>query len=123
MDVFIAWLASVLASPEFTGLILTSAATAATAIAGWAVMVFRRRVLNELSAADLALLRQIASVAVTYAEQRFKEADGPAKLDAAIKAADTMIASYGLKVTVEQLRTVIEAAVYAELAHASLPDA
>ena len=108
------WLVSILSSPEFTALILTACATVTTAFVGWATIQFRKRVLHELSATDLALLRQVATVAVQYAEQKFKEMDGPTKLAEAVNVANVMIASYGLDVTVEQLYAVIEAAVYAE---------
>lgn len=108
------WLISILSSPEFTALILTACATVTTAFVGWATVQFRKRVLHDLSATDLALLRQVATVAVQYAEQKFKEMDGPAKLAEAVNVANVMIASYGLDVTVEQLYAVIEAAVYAE---------
>ena len=108
------WLVSILSSPEFTALILTACATVTTAFVGWATIQFRKRVLHDLSATDLALLRQVATVAVQYAEQKFKEMDGPTKLAEAVKVANVMIASYGLDVTVEQLYAVIEAAVYAE---------
>jgi hypothetical protein len=113
---------SILGSPEFTALILTAFATAVTSIAGYLALQFRKRILNELSVADLALLRSIAVIAVQYAEQKFKDADGPAKLDAAVEVANTMIAGYGLKVKVQQLVSIIEAAVYAETVHAAVPE-
>ena len=112
----------ILGSPEFTALVLTTFAGIVTAIVGWVAVQFRKRILNELSVSDLALLRSIAVIAVQYAEQKFKDADGPAKLDAAIEVANTMIAGYGLKVKVQQLVSIIEAAVYAELAHSTLPE-
>lgn len=114
---FPTWLQSILGSPEFTALLLTTFAGAITAIIGWVAVQFRKRILHDLSETDLALLRQIATVAVLYAEQKFKEADGPAKLAEAVKVANTMIASYGLIVTVEQLYAIVEAAVYAETVH------
>jgi len=112
----------ILGSPEFTALMLTTFAGIVTAVVGWVAVQFRKRILNELSVADLALLRSIAVIAVQYAEQRFKDADGPAKLAAAVAAADKMIAGYGLRVKTEQLMAIIESAVYAELAHAEMPE-
>jgi hypothetical protein len=109
-------------SPEFTNLILLAITTVVSAIVGWGVVVFRKNILHNLSSTDLALLRQIAGVAVAYAEQKFKDLDGPAKLAAATEAANALIASYGLKVTVEQLRHIIEAAVYTEIAKVPAPE-
>jgi hypothetical protein len=111
------WLQSILGSPEFTALLLTSFAGIVTTVVTWIAVQFRKRILHDLSTTDLALLRQIASVAVMYAEQKFKEADGPTKLQEAVRVADTMILSYGLTVTVEQLYAIVEAAVYAETVH------
>jgi len=121
MDTLIAWIMSVLGSPEFTALLLTVFAGVTTAVVGWVAVQFRKNILHQLSATDLTLLRSIAMVAVQYVEQKFKDLDGPAKLQVAIEAADKMIASYGLKVTIEQLTAIIEAAVYAEIAKAELP--
>ncbi len=113
----------ILASQEFTTLLLTAFAGVVTGVVGWVAIQFRKRILHDLSATDYALLRDIAADAVLYAEQKFKDADGPAKLAEAMKAADTMIASYGINVTVEQLEKIIEAAVYAEVIKTPLPDA
>jgi len=121
MDTLIAWIMSVLGSTEFTALLLTVFAGVTTAVVGWVAVQFRKNILHQLSATDLTLLRSIAMVAVQYVEQKFKDLDGPAKLQVAIEAADKMIASYGLKVTIEQLTSIIEAAVYAEIAKAELP--
>lgn len=115
------WVISILSSDAFTTLVLTTFAGIVTAIVGWVAIQFRTRILHDLSATDLALLRSIAALAVQYAEQKFADADGPAKLAEAVKAADALIASYGLKVTAEQLIKIIEAAVYAETLHADLP--
>src|SRR5664279_545732 len=116
------WLYNFLGSPEFTTLLLTTFAGVVTAVVGWVAIEFRKRILHDLSTTDLALLRSIAALAVQYAEQKFKDSDGPEKLAAAIAAADSMIASYGLTVTVAQLTKIIEAAVYAETLHATLPE-
>jgi hypothetical protein len=118
---FPSWLISILSSEAFTTLALTTFAGIVTAVVGWVAIQFRTRILHDLSATDLALLRSIAAMAVQYAEQKFAEADGPTKLAEALKAANALIASYGLKVTVEQLIKIIEAAVYAETLHAELP--
>jgi hydroxypyruvate isomerase len=111
------FLQSLLSSPEFTTLLLTTFATVVTAIVGAVAIQFRKRILHELSATDLAMLRQIATLAVQYVEQKFKEAEGQTKLAEAIRVANTMIASYGINVTVEQLAAIVEAAVYAETVH------
>ena len=116
------WLYNFLGSPEFTTLLLTTFAGIVTAVVGWVAIEFRKRILHDLSTTDLALLRSIAALAVQYAEQKFKDNDGPEKLAAAMAAANSMIASYGLNVTVEQLAKIIEAAVYAETLHATLPE-
>jgi len=116
-----AWLVSIISSDAFTQLVLTTFAGIVTAAVGVIAYQFRTRILHDLSATDYALLREIAADSVIYAEQKFKDADGPAKLAEAMKAADAMIASYGIRVTVEQLEKIIEAAVYAETIHASLP--
>ncbi|MCU0250208.1 MAG: phage holin family protein [Vicinamibacterales bacterium] len=117
------WLIELAGSPEFTAFLLTTFAGIVTAVVGWVGVQFRKRILRELSASDLALLRSIAVVAVQYVEQKFKEAEGPTKLAEAIRAANTMISSYGLNVTVEQLTAIVEAAVYAEIAKTELPEA
>jgi hypothetical protein len=108
---------SILGSPEFTTALLTALGIVITALVGWVGTMVRRYIVHALSDRDLALLRQIAAIAVQYADQTFKDADGPAKLTEAMKVADAMIASYGLTVTSEQLRAIVEAAVYLELAH------
>jgi hypothetical protein len=110
------WLQSIIGSPEFTALLLTTFAGVVTGVVSWVAVQFRKNILHSLSATDYALLRDIAADAVKYAEQAFKNADGPTKLAAAIDAANAMIASYGLTVTVEQLAKIIEAAVFAEIA-------
>ncbi len=121
MDTIAPWLLGIIGSPEFTALLLTTFAGVVTAVVGWVGVQFRKRILRELSAADLALLRSIARIAVQYAEQKYRAADGPTKLAAAMAATNTMIASYGLRVTTEQLLAIVEAAVFAETIHASLP--
>jgi hypothetical protein len=110
------WLEEVLRSEAFATLIITSFAGFVTAMIGWVGIQFRKRILHDLSATDYALLRQIAADAVKYAEQKFKDANGSVKLNEALKAADAMIASYGISVTTGQLVKIIEAAVYAEIA-------
>jgi hypothetical protein len=115
------WLISVLSSEAFTSILLTAFAGVVTAIVSWIAVVIRQRILHDLSATDLALLRSIAGIAVQWAEQTLADADNAAKLAAAIKAANTMLAGYGLRVTIEQLTAIVEAAVYAETAHATMP--
>lgn len=112
-------LATILASDAFAALVLTTVATVATAVVGWLGYAIRRHVLRRLDADELALVRQIATVAVAYAEQKYRTSDGPARLAAAMSAANTMLAAYGVRVSAEQLLAVIEAAVYAETVHFS----
>jgi hypothetical protein len=121
MDTLVAWVFELLGSPEFTALLLTTFAGVVTAFVGWVGVQFRRRILRDLSSGDLALLRSIATIAVQYVEQRYIAQNGPTKLQAAIVAANTMIASYGLTVSIEQLTAIVEAAVYAEIAKVELP--
>ena len=110
---------TILASDAFAALVLTTVATVATAVIGWLGVAIRRHVLRRLDADELALVRQIATVAVAYAEQKYRTSDGPARLAAAMSAANTMLAAYGVRVSAEQLLAVIEAAVYAETVHFS----
>ena len=117
------WLVSVLSSDAFTTLLLTTFAGVVTAIVSWIAVQVRTRILHDLSVTDLALIRSIATIAVQFVEQTMATEAGSAKLAAAIHAADTMLAGYGLKVTIEQLTAIVEAAVFAEIAHASLPEA
>ena len=116
------WLQSIIGSPEFTALLLTTFAGIVTGVVSWVAIQFRKNILHNLSATDYALLRAIAADAVKYAEQAFANSDGPTKLAAAVKAANAMIASYGINVTVEQLAQIIEAAVYAETISTPLPE-
>lgn len=105
---------TVLASDAFATLILTAFAGVVSAAAGAIAYYVRKNILKNLDAAELAQLREIAALAVQYAEQKFKDAAGPEKLQAALRAADAMIASYGIKVSTNQLVKIIEAAVYVE---------
>ena len=115
------WIASVLASPEFTALVLAAFASGITAVVAWTARFVRRYILRHLDERELALLRQIAVISVDYVEQVYQGADGPTKLAEAKRVANTMIASYGLKVSAEQLLAIIEAAVFAEVARTELP--
>jgi LL-H family phage holin len=110
------FLNTILTSDAFASLLLTAVAGAASALAGAVIYYVRKRVLKDLDSAELAQLREIAALAVQFAEQKFKDAGGDVKLAEAMKAADAMLASYGIKVTTRQLQTVIEAAVYTALA-------
>lgn len=112
------FLTAILTSDAFATLLLTAVASAVTAVAGAVIYYVRKRVLKDLDAAELEQLRIIADQAVRFAEQVYKTANGPAKLAAAMEAADKMLVSYGIKVTAKMLRTVIEAAVYTALASA-----
>lgn len=115
------WITTVLGSPEFTALLLAAFASGVTAIVAWTARFVRRYILRHLDERELALLRQIAVISVDYVEQVYQGADGPTKLAEATRVANAMIASYGLKVSAEQLLAIIEAAVYAEIARAELP--
>ena len=118
MDTFIQ---NLLGSNEFTSLLLTTFAGVVTGVVSWVAVQFRKNVKHNLSATSYALLQQIAADAVRYVEQTYKEADGPVKLAAATQAADSIISSYGLKVTVEQLNAIIEAAVYGQINQDKVP--
>jgi hypothetical protein len=122
VDTVASWVMGVVGSTEFTTLLLTTFMGVVTAVVGWVAVQFRKRILHDLSAGDLALLRSCAVIAVQYVEQKFRGSASEVKLQEAIKAADTMIASYGLDVTIEQLTKIIEAAVYAEITKTRLPD-
>lgn len=100
------------------GLFVAGASAAAKYAVGLARAI-KARVLNELNADQLALARVVAAEAVKYAEKVFAQEGGEAKLEAAMNAAEKMLASYGIKVSLKMLRTIIEAAVYTELAATS----
>lgn len=80
---------------------------------------------RKLNAAQLTLLMEVATRAVQYAEQVYVAGNGETKKAAAIEAAQTFLAAYGMKVSAAQLNAAIEAAVYATLtaakAEAALP--
>ena len=114
-------LRQIIGSPEFTTMLLTAFGTIVVAFVGWVGVVIRRYVLHSLSDRDLALLRNIATIVVQYVDQVYTDLDGPAKLDEAMRAADAYLIAYGLHVSTDQLRAVIEAAVRTELAHATFP--
>lgn len=107
---------AILASPELAALVLTAFATVVTALVGWVGYAVRRHVLRRLSAQELALVREIAAVAVRYAEQKLGKGAGAAKLELATAAANRFLAAYGVKVSAEQLLAIVEAAVFAETA-------
>lgn len=75
---------------------------------------------KKLSAAQLTLLMDVATRAVQYAEQVYKDANGEFKKEQAIAAAQTFLAAYGLKVSASQLDAAIEAAVYATITAATV---
>lgn len=117
MDINIAdFINTILTSDAFATLVLTAVASTVATAVGAIVYYVRKRILKDLDAAELAQLREIASLAVQFAEQKFAQTSGPIKLAEAMKAADAMLQSYGIKVTTTQLRTVIEAAVYTAIA-------
>lgn len=122
MDIILAWLHGVLASPEFAALALGAFTTAVGTVVGWLGLQFRRHILRRLSAQELALLQQIASIAVAYVEQTAIGRESEAKLQEAIRIANTYLAAYGIQVRAEQLVAIIEAAVYAEATKTELPE-
>lgn len=107
-------LRGILASPEFTALLLTTFAVIVTAIVGLVALPVRTFIARNISAKDLALLTDIAVVAVRYVDQKFHDLNGESKLAQAVLKANDLIAKYGLKVTINDLLTVIEAAVNTE---------
>ena len=111
-----------LGSDQVTSLILALFTGAVTAAVGWLAYQFRRRILGSLNATELALLREIAAIAVSYAEQTGAAKASEEKLAEAVRVANTYLAAYGLNVRAEQLVAIIEAAVYAEVTKAVLPE-
>lgn len=68
---------------------------------------------HEKTAAQLEVLRQIATASVAAVEQMNKKsgATSEEKLQAALELATTQLTAYGMTVSPEQLRAAIEAAV------------
>lgn len=62
------------------------------------------------SAADLELLRQVATTSVQAIAQTLKTAENEKKLAAAMELASTQLLAYGVRVDHSQLRAAIEAA-------------
>lgn len=114
MDTLIEFVGGFVGSPEFTAWLLTAFAGVVTAVVGWVGVQIRQRILRQLSAAELALLREIAAVTVRYVEQKYRELESSAKLAEALRVADAYLVAYGLQVSSEQLLAIIEAAVYDE---------
>ncbi len=121
MDIF-ELIRSILATPEFSTAVLTAFAAVVSAAVGYGVTIIRKYGLGFLNERELTLTRQLAVIAVQYVEQVYKDADGPAKLESAMAALDDMLAGYGIQVRAEQLRAIVEAAVYAQTARAFLPE-
>ena len=106
-------LSNILGSQEFTSLVLltvTSFVGFIVTFAGWA---WRKYVLGKLTQEELATLQRIATIAVQAAEQMGAGQVGEAKLALALDFATRQLNVYGIKVTPEQLRAAIEAALYA----------
>lgn len=61
---------------------------------------------------QLSLGREIASHAVEFVEQVFKDVHGPEKLNAALRQAKEFGAKYGVRYTDEQWKALIEAALH-----------
>lgn len=101
-------------SPEATAFFLTTFAGIVTAVVSWVAVTYRREILARIPAKELETLGSIAALVVQNIEQRYEDADGPAKLADAMGLADDFLAKYGIKVTAEQLRAAIEAAVFTE---------
>lgn len=106
---------AIVGGQDFTTFLLTTAATVATTLVGIVAFQVRKLVISKLSETDLTALNNIAAVAVTYIEQKFRDLDGPVKYAAAEKTINDFIATTGLKVTAEQLRALIESAVFTEI--------
>ena len=53
----------------------------------------------------------VAEACVQFAEQVYKELNGPEKLDKALEAAEEMLAAKGITITQLELRVLIESAV------------
>lgn len=78
---------------------------------------------RRLSAADLQLLRDVATAAVQAAEQQYKKDPDASrkKLDAAMELASTQLLAYGIRINQTQLRAAVEASVLLMNAQLQLP--
>lgn len=112
-------LQTILTSDVFIAALVTAAFGAAGAIAKRVWDVLGRHV----SASDLAILREIATTSVLAVEKTMKDAEGQAKLAASLELAADQLAAYRIRVTHEQLRAAIEAAVALSKAKLELPKA
>lgn len=74
------------------------------------------------SAQDLELLRRAAMDSVRAVEQTMKKASSEEKLAVALEQASKSLAIYGVRVTPDQLRTAVEAAVFLLTAGLELPE-
>lgn len=81
----------------------------------------KAKILNELNADQLQLARTIAVEAVKYVQKVYVAEGGEAKLAHAMNAADKMLVSYGITITAKTLRTIIEAAIFTEIAKSENP--
>ena len=101
--------------------LFTAGATALAKVIFDALRALKARILNELNADQLQLARNIAAEAVKYAEKVYAQRGGEEKLIAAMDAADKMLVSYGITISTKTLRTIIEAAVFTEIAKSENP--
>lgn len=76
---------------------------------------------RRLSAADIELLTKIATASVTAVEQQMKKAENQEKLATALDQARKSLATYGVKVSDEQLRNAIESAWFLAKSNMTLP--
>lgn len=108
-------IAAIVGSQEFSEFLLTTVTTIVVAIVGWVGVQARAQVKAHTTETELTALNNIAAIAVTYVEQKFKDLGGPAKYDKAIRLANTLLEGAGIKVTAQQLQAIIESAVYTEI--------
>lgn len=83
----------------------------ASAGAAWVVAKLKEQLAN-VSQQQLDILEQVAIIAVTAAEQAYKDADGPAKKGYALGLVEAQLAKYGLKIDLDEIEAAIESAVY-----------
>ena len=115
---FTEFIGSILASPEFSGLVIATL----VGLAGWLARSIKQFIGEKLSAEQLKLLMTVAENAVRVAEQTGATATGAQKKAKAIEVAQSYLDAYGIKVSAEQLAGAIEAAVYSEFTQFKAPE-
>lgn len=109
---------TILTSDVFIAALVTAAFGAVSAITKRLWDVLGRHV----SSSDLAIMREIATTSVLAVEKTMKDVESAKKLDAALNLAATQLNAYKIRVTRDQLRSAIEAAVILSKAKLTLPD-